>query len=138
MEILSGETSLVLFVDLCNELNLHTHDFWFRYLSIKTTIHNERKSQVICLNQNWRTSTLNFPVPYEKDTTIESDSKQWTMSWWNQLELGLTSTKQIFVTVVIDLFILLFCILIWIIIMSQLESFETWGHFLSGDLEICR
>ena len=46
----------------------------------------------------WRTSTLNFLVPYEKDTTIESDSKQKMMSWWNRVNSGSTSIKWIFVT----------------------------------------
>ena len=34
-----------------------------------------------------------FAVPYEKDTTIESDSKQRMMPRWNRTELGSTRTK---------------------------------------------
>ena len=41
----------------------------------------------------WRTSTLNLPVAYEKDTTIESDSKQ-KISWWNRTESGSSRTNR--------------------------------------------
>ena len=33
-------------------------------------------------------------VPDEKDTTIESDSKQKIMSWWNWTESGTSSTNR--------------------------------------------
>ena len=43
-------------------------------------------------NQNWSISTFKKPVPDEKDTTIESDSTQKMMSWWNWTESGMSST----------------------------------------------
>ena len=44
------------------------------------------------LDQNWRTSFLKLSVPYEKDTTIRSDSKQRTMSMQDWMELVQTES----------------------------------------------
>ena len=43
MEILSGETGFVLFVDLRKEMNARARDFWFVSCRLKTTIHDEGK-----------------------------------------------------------------------------------------------
>ena len=76
MEILSGETGFFLLVDLRNELNWFNRDFLFD--KKKNTRWQEIAGDM--LEQKLKDITLNFPVPYEKDTTSKSDSKQ-RMSW---------------------------------------------------------
>ena len=69
MKILRGETLLTY-------VRNWFRNSWFLVRKLPIKIQHERKSQAIFWNQNLRTTTLNFPVPYEKYTTVESDFKQ--------------------------------------------------------------
>ena len=67
--------------------------FLFRTLSIETTIHHEYTMKGNSRWYGWiklKDTYSQFPVPEEKDTTIESDSKK----WWNRMESDPSSTNR--------------------------------------------
>ena len=67
MEILSGKTRFVVFVDLRKKLNSRARDFWLvSCLQQLKLMHDERKSQVICSTKH-DGHFLTKLVPYEKD-----------------------------------------------------------------------
>ena len=73
------ETRLVSFTGWCaNPFNDNTWWLW---------------TAVYLFCKNLRTPSPKFSLLYEEDTTIESDSKQKMMSWWNRTESGSTSTN---------------------------------------------
>ena len=57
-------------------------------------MHDEKEIAGDMLEPKLYDITLNFPIPYENNITIESDSKQRMMTYWNWAESVLTETKQ--------------------------------------------
>ena len=55
---------------------------------------NENRRWFVCPKLKDISISLKFSAHYEKDTTIESDSKQRTMSWQDQVESVRTETKR--------------------------------------------
>ena len=100
MEILNVVTGFVLFAGLRSDLN--SHYFWFYFLISGSLVvdKNNNTSYTMIGNRRWyvltKTEIFQYLMKYEKDTTVESDSKQKMMSWWNGTESGSTSTKRIF------------------------------------------
>ena len=81
MEIPSGKTEYVLFVDLRKN--------WIRYLwilvrkfSIFTAIYDEEITGDM-FDQNWRTFSVKWPICYVKDTTIKINIPSKGRCHWN-------------------------------------------------------
>ena len=75
MGISSGK--IVLYVDLHNRQISLTVEFLFVWCRIYTTMHDERKSQAICLN-NLKTRDVHAQIIYDMIKGNESDVGQMT------------------------------------------------------------